>query len=163
MGTPHSRLFVLKLQRVSGVPSRGPDHHDSLFRLRQGGRTVADYSIDFRTRVHRSGWNTVAQCDAFLEGLDEYVKDGLVPYDLPRSLNELIELSTRVDGRIRARHRERRQGPHEWCSPVSRPAPPTKEAEPHAGGSRQRNGHIVGKATCACTAARLAISCHVAR
>ena len=145
------QVFTSELQRVFAVPSRGLDHHDSLFGLRQGGRTVADYSIDFRTRVHRSGWNTVAQCDAFLEGLDEYVKDGLVPYDLPRSLNELIELSTRVDGRIRARRRERRQGPPKWRSPVSRPAPPTQEAEPMQVGrtsltpeewSRRRQGNL---------------------
>ena len=145
------QVFASEIQRVFGVPSRGPDHHDSLFGLRQGGRTVADYSIDFRTRVHRSGWNMVAQCDAFLEGLDEYVKDGLVPYDLPRSLNELIELSTRVDGRIRARRRERRQGPPEWRSPVSRPAPPTQEAKPIQVGrisltpeerSRRRQGNL---------------------
>ena len=159
------QVFASELQRVFGVPSRGPDHHDSLFGLRQGGRTVADYSIDFRTRVHRSGWNTVTQCDAFLEGLNEYVKDGLVPYDLPRSLNELIELSTRVDGRIQARRRERRQGPHEWRSPVSRPAPPTQPSPCRwvAPASRQRNGRVVGKATCACTVARLAILCPVAR
>ncbi|KAK0145665.1 Retrotransposon-derived protein PEG10 [Merluccius polli] len=51
------QAFASELQKVFSVPSRGPDLHGSLIGLRQGGRTVADYSIDFRTRVHRSEWN----------------------------------------------------------------------------------------------------------
>ncbi|KAK0154276.1 Retrotransposon-derived protein PEG10 [Merluccius polli] len=73
------QAFASELQKVFGVPSRGPDLHGSLIGLRQGGQTVADYSIDFRTRVHRSEWNAAAQCDAFLVGLEDYVKDRPYP------------------------------------------------------------------------------------
>ena len=60
-------------------------------------------------------------------GLEDYVKDRLVSYELPRSLDALMELSTQVDGRIQARHREKRQGPLEWHSPVSLPTPLKQE------------------------------------
>ncbi len=71
---------------------------------------MADYSIDFRTRARQSKWNAEAQCDAYLRGLEEYVKDELVSYDLPATLDELIELTRRVDRRIQARREERRRG-----------------------------------------------------
>ena len=128
MGMPHPSLFVL-----SGLRLRASE---SVWHALAGtrpvplwGRTIADYSIDFRTRVHRSEWNVAAQCDAFLVGLEDYVKDRLVSYELPRSLDELIELSTRVDGRIQGRRREKRQGPLEWHSPVSLPTPLKQEVE----------------------------------
>ena len=47
------QAFASELQKVFGVPLWGPDLHGSLIGLRQGGTTVADYSIDFCTRVHR--------------------------------------------------------------------------------------------------------------
>ncbi len=62
--------------------------------LRQGNRTVADYSIDFQTKARQSDWNTAALCDAFLHGLADYIKDQLVSYPLPSTLDGLIELST---------------------------------------------------------------------
>lgn len=45
--------------------------------------------------------------DAFLLGLDDYVKDELVSYDFPASLKDIIELASSVDRQIQARHRER--------------------------------------------------------
>lgn len=78
--------------------------------LCQGDRAVADYAIDFRTRARLSDWNSAAQCDAFLAGLAEYIKDELVSYDLPSSLDGLIELTSRFDRHIQARRQDRRQG-----------------------------------------------------
>ena len=39
--------------------------------------------------------------DAFLLGLADYVKDELVSYDLPASLDDIIELASRVDDRFK--------------------------------------------------------------
>lgn len=61
---------------------------------------MVDYSIDFRTRARLSTWNAGAQCDAYLNGLGPHVKHQLVSFDLPSSLDGLIELTTRLDQRM---------------------------------------------------------------
>lgn len=106
------------------MASQGPDSAGGLLNLRQGGRTVADYSIDFRTRARHSSWNGAAQCDAYLLGLESYVKDELVSYELPTTLDELIELTTRLDHRIQVRQDERQR---EWRSRrlPDQPQPPS--------------------------------------
>ena len=54
-------------------------------------------------RVPRNG---PSLCEAFLFSLANYVKDELISYDLPTSLEELTELATRIDLRIQVRQRE---------------------------------------------------------
>lgn len=107
------QLFSTELRKVFGMPSSGPDIAGGLLGLQQGTRTVANYAIEFRTRALHSQWNPAAQTDAFLRGLADYIKDELVSFELPSSLDGLIELVTRLDSRIQARRRERRQGPSE--------------------------------------------------
>ena len=134
------QAFAAELRKVFGAASRGPDSTGGLLSLRQGSRTVADYSIDFRTRARQSNWNTEAQCDAFLLGLEGYIKDELVSHDLPTTLDGVIELSTRVDRRIQARREERQREcfdqrrPHQLRPPseatASRAASQGGEPEP---------------------------------
>ncbi|XP_077940507.1 uncharacterized protein LOC144384593 [Gasterosteus aculeatus] len=98
--------FAAEVRKVFGPPALGPDAAGGLLNLHLGDRAA----VDFRTRARQSRWNTEAQCDAYLRGLEDYVKDELVSFDLPTSLDELIELTRRVDRRILARQEERRQG-----------------------------------------------------
>ncbi|KAJ3595177.1 hypothetical protein NHX12_004481 [Muraenolepis orangiensis] len=79
--------------------------------IQSGYPSGREYAIYFRTRARLSDWNAAAQCDVFLTGLADYVKDELVPFDLPASLDGLIELASRVDQRVLARRQERRQSP----------------------------------------------------
>ena len=104
--------------------------------MRQGDRTVADYSIDFRTRARKSRWNSEALVDAFLHGLADYVKDRLVSHTVPPTLDGVIGLAIQIILRFQA-HRERRQGPsprqpifqtrggasHSFESPPAEPEP----------------------------------------
>ena len=60
--------------------------------------------------------------DAFLLGLADYIKDELVSYDLPASLDEIIALPSCVDRRIQARHNERWQGQGERLQAPRLPA-----------------------------------------
>ncbi|TWW75360.1 hypothetical protein D4764_13G0000220 [Takifugu flavidus] len=101
------QAFSEVLRKVFGLGATGPDGTSGLLSIRQGNQSVADYSIDFRTKARQSDWNLAALRDAFLHGLAEYIKDELVSYPLPATLDELIELSTRLDLRVRARRRER--------------------------------------------------------
>ena len=70
---------------------------------------MADYAIDFRTQAPLSDLNTAAQCNAVLNGLAPYIKDELVSFDLPHSLDGLIELTSRLHRHIEARRGELHQ------------------------------------------------------
>lgn len=120
------QAFADELRKVFGETSSGPDAAGGLLGLRQGARTVSDYSIDFRTRALQSQWNAAAQTDAYLLGLNDYIKDELVSHDLPSSLDKLIELATKLDRRIQARRQEKRQRLPER-RPVQRPRPPVDQ------------------------------------
>lgn len=92
---------------------------------------MADFAIDFRTLANQSEWNPAALVDAFLHGLADYIKDALVAYDLPLTLDEVIKLAVRLDLRVQARRRERRQGALTAGREEARPPLPTSgEAEP---------------------------------
>ncbi|KAI3356674.1 hypothetical protein L3Q82_003362 [Scortum barcoo] len=85
-------------------PSR--DASRALLSLKQRGRGVIDYAIEFRTLVADSGWNEVSIIDAFVNGLEEEVKDHLAPHDLPtdfEDLVDLVDLATRIDTRLQER------------------------------------------------------------
>uniref|UniRef100_A0A8C5GZJ6 CCHC-type domain-containing protein n=1 Tax=Gouania willdenowi TaxID=441366 RepID=A0A8C5GZJ6_GOUWI len=130
------QAFADELRKVFGETSLGPDAGGGLLEMRQGTRTVSGYSIDFRTRALQSQWNAAAQTDAYLLGLNDYIKDELVSHDLPSSLDKLIELATRLDRRIQARRQEKRHRIPERL-PVPRPRPPVDVNHfpaPHDGG-----------------------------
>ena len=82
--------------------------------LVQGSHSVTSYAIDFCM----CDWNLAALCDVFMRGLAGYIKDELVVYDLPSTLEGLIELAIRLDLCIQARRRERRS---EFPSRSARP------------------------------------------
>lgn len=127
--------FAAELRKVFGPVFRGPDATGGLLGLRQGSRSATDYALEFRVRARQSEWNSAAQNDAFLLGLSDYLKDELVSYELPSSLDGLIELVTRLDQRIQSRRRERRRG-FAGHRPASYPCPPPETAD-HRLGDRE--------------------------
>ncbi|KAJ3604142.1 hypothetical protein NHX12_028883 [Muraenolepis orangiensis] len=82
--------------------------HSKWLRQSMSRRKSQAWGVDFRTRARLSDWNAAAQCDVFLTGLADYVKDELVPFDLPTSLDGLIELASRVDQCVLVWRPERR-------------------------------------------------------
>ena len=100
--------FRNKLRRVFGTGPLGAEAGRELLDLVQGSRSVTDYAIDFRTKAPMCDWNPAALRDVFMQGLAGYLKDELVAYELPFTLEGLIELATRLDLRSQARRRERR-------------------------------------------------------
>lgn len=78
-----------------------------LLRIRQGGRSVADYTIEFRTLAASSGWNAGAQRDAYVQGLSEKLKDELAVREPPEDLESLYSMAIRIDNRLRERRAER--------------------------------------------------------
>ncbi|KAI3373193.1 hypothetical protein L3Q82_006509 [Scortum barcoo] len=51
----------------------------ALLGLKQMGKTVIDYAIEFRTLAADSGWNGSAINNAFVNGLMEELKEGEAP------------------------------------------------------------------------------------
>lgn len=52
-----------------------------------------DYAVEFRTVASQSGWPEAPLADAFLHGLADYIKDLLIAYGWPTSLDGVIELA----------------------------------------------------------------------
>ena len=105
--------FLEEFRRVFDHPTEGSDPAGRLHAIRQGTRSVADYTLEFRTLATDSGWDDTALRSAYQRGLSEEIKDLLVR-DRPASLNELATLAHRLDDRLRERRLERaqlREGP----------------------------------------------------
>lgn len=97
---------------------------------------MSDYSIDFHTLASRSQWSLAALLDTSLHRLAAHIKDALVAYDIPSSLDGAIDLAILVDLRAQSCQQEILQLRHLEVSdelPVEaapRPAAPFGEEEP---------------------------------
>ena len=100
--------FSQELRRIFDFPVEGPECTKRLFSLTQSSRSVAEYSIEFRTVAAESGWGDLELKGIFTRGLSEQLKDELATRDEPPSLEELIALAIRVDNRLRERRREKK-------------------------------------------------------
>uniref|UniRef100_A0AAQ4RRK4 Retrotransposon gag domain-containing protein n=1 Tax=Gasterosteus aculeatus aculeatus TaxID=481459 RepID=A0AAQ4RRK4_GASAC len=87
-------LFTAEMRKIFDHPVRGKDASKRLLSLRQGTRSVADYSIEFRILAAESGWDEEALQGVFYNGLNEGVKDSLLSYPEVQGLEELICLTT---------------------------------------------------------------------
>jgi hypothetical protein len=88
------------MKRVFDRAVAGREAARILADLRQGERSVSDYSIEFRTLAAECRWNEEAQWDMFLHGLADRVQKEIYVLDLPTTLNGLIDLALRVDARL---------------------------------------------------------------
>lgn len=75
--------------------------------MRQGSRSVAEYSVELCTLSAEAGWNDPALQTAFRWGLNDPVRDALVLGSQPASLNALVDRAIELDNRHRERRRER--------------------------------------------------------
>lgn len=98
------RVEMLKLFDRSAQGEAAAAH---LVRLTQANRSVTDYSIQFQTLAAACGWNEAALRAQFLEGLRDEIQDEIATHDLPRSLDDLIELALRVENRLSYRRHRR--------------------------------------------------------
>uniref|UniRef100_A0A3Q2YIA6 Retrotransposon gag domain-containing protein n=1 Tax=Hippocampus comes TaxID=109280 RepID=A0A3Q2YIA6_HIPCM len=97
--------FVTELRKVFHHPISGQEPGTRLSSIQQGSGSVADYSVEFRLAAAESGWNDQSLRRTFRDGLSDAIKDQLATREEPASLDELIDLSIRIDGRLRERRR----------------------------------------------------------
>ena len=93
--------FTEEMKKVFHHPVSGRDATKRLLSLRQGSRSVAEYSVEFRTLAAEAEWN-----DTALQGVFQ-MRNELAVRDESANLDELVSLAIRLDNRLRERRRER--------------------------------------------------------
>ncbi|KAG1952091.1 retrotransposable element [Pimephales promelas] len=103
----HYALFKEEMLKVFDRSVHGPEASRLLSSLRQGRRSVADFSVEFRTLSTSCGWNEPALVARFIEGLDAEIRDKVLARESPSHLVSLIDLALRVEKRFELRRRAR--------------------------------------------------------
>lgn len=124
------QLFSQEMRKIFHHPVKGREAVSQLLSLKQGNRSMSEYSVTFHILVAESGWDQSALQGVFFKGLSEEVKDKLAVRDETTSLDALIDLAIRLDSGLRERRRERADR-HRSLFPASR-VPPKEEPLPAA-------------------------------
>lgn len=163
-GDPQTWAFGLAptdpvLQSVSsffealGILYDDPDKQASavsqLRSLRQGSHTAEKYCTEFRRWAIDTDWNDSALRSQFYLGLSEQLKDGLLQFPVPDSLNKLMEFSIRIDRRLRERLAERKGVSLKFDTPSESPSSSSGDPEEpmQMGLSRQSSGEKTRRRT----------------
>jgi len=117
--------FISELRDVFDHPDYWGDASRRLVNIRQGARSVADYSVEFKTLAADAGWDDVVLRGLFLNGLTEQLQDELATRDETGNFKCLVSLAIRLDNRLRGR---RQQG----AARLPPPSIPRSEGFSHA-------------------------------
>lgn len=93
--------------------AQGEEAAAQLVRLRQGGRSVTEFAIEFKTLATSCGWDDAPCRTLFRAGLVEEIQDEIATHELPCGFDELVSLALRVEGRLHLR-RQRRAVSSPW-------------------------------------------------
>ena len=85
----------------------GHDAGTRLMHLRQGGGSVAEFSIRFRSLASETGWPEAPIMTMFIQALSGPVRDALATLDPPATLDALVRTAIRIDNRVQERDREK--------------------------------------------------------
>lgn len=157
--------FKEEMLRVFDRSAHGEEASRILSSLRQGRRTVVDFSIEFRTLSTTCGWNEPALVARFLEGLNVNIKDEVIARELPTRLDPLIELAIRIEKRFDLCRRVRGMdsAPQPTVPSISASMSATSEPEPmQLGGLRisakERERRVINRLCMYCGAANHYVS-----
>ena len=98
--------FSRKIISVFGDPDLARTSICKLEGLKQT-KSAATYAAEFCCHSVFTQWNDEALCHLFYKGLKDAVKDDLAHRDRPDSLDDLIDLSIKLDTRLYERSLER--------------------------------------------------------
>ena len=99
-------MFAHAVQSTFGDPDQTATAERQLHSLRQT-TSVASYATDFRRLALDTQWNDSALTAQFYRGLKDLIKDEIAKMERPTSLEDLIEISIRLDNRIQDRRLEK--------------------------------------------------------
>uniref|UniRef100_A0AAY5L9K7 Retrotransposon gag domain-containing protein n=1 Tax=Esox lucius TaxID=8010 RepID=A0AAY5L9K7_ESOLU len=97
--------FTRRFRAVFDHPHEGREAGERLFHLRQGMRSAQEFALEFRTLAAGSGWNERALIDHYRCSLREDVRRELACRDASLSLDQLVDISIRLDNLLAARGR----------------------------------------------------------
>uniref|UniRef100_A0A4W5LBA7 Retrotransposon gag domain-containing protein n=1 Tax=Hucho hucho TaxID=62062 RepID=A0A4W5LBA7_9TELE len=127
--------FRAEMIKLFDRSAQGDEAASQLVRLSQAGRSVTEYSIQFRTLAATCDWNEAALCARFREGLADNIQDEIVTHELPHDFDTLVELALRVEGHLQ-RRRQRWTARSSWVlgegasSAASTSSSPSADPEP---------------------------------
>ena len=104
----HYPEFTRRFRAVFDHPPEGRAAGERLFHLRQETRSAQDFALEFRTLAAGAGWNDRALIDHYRCSLRADVRRELACRDTNLSLDELIDMSIRLDNLLAARGRSER-------------------------------------------------------
>jgi hypothetical protein len=118
----HYEDFTRSFRAVVDHPSEGRAEGERLFHLIQGMRIAQEFALDFRTLAASAGWNERVLIDRYRCSLCVDVRRELACRDTTLTLDQLVDLSIRLDNLL-ATHGRPDQGP-------SIPSPSTSDPTP---------------------------------
>lgn len=99
--------------------------------LRQGQKSVADFSVYFRIATREAGWDDLALRGIFSNALNDQIKGQLATREEPDNLNKLINLAIHIDNHMRERQNQANYSSQNSSLPVpSFPAPVSNFSTP---------------------------------
>lgn len=101
--------FLCEFKKTFTHPVSEGSSDERLLGLQQGSRSVAEFIIDFRTAAAEANWPDHALRGVFRRALNDELKDQLASRDEPKSFEDLVSLSLRIDNRLREREAEKNQ------------------------------------------------------
>jgi hypothetical protein len=135
--------FQERLERTFGDLDKTRTATRKLLGTRQE-TSVGDYTAKFQKYAHQTEWDDNALRDRFYEGLKERVKDDIARAERPETLQEMIELATKIDNRQYERQLERKGEYHHGRGkkPQHRPSRPYYGPQPMEIDSTQKYGTL---------------------
>lgn len=127
--------FLATIKCVFGGGSSQTMAAQRLLSIKQGSRSVLDYSIEFHTIATQSRWTELSLAPVFYHGLQDVIKDELVHRIWDANPDKLIKLACNIEEHQRERSLESRghhaapQAPRGQTS-LPRYAPTSQEEEP---------------------------------
>ena len=104
--TSDYELFLTEFRATFDHPPRGQVSSARLHSIQQGCRSVADYTLEFRTLAASCHWGEEALMSSYRLGLADEILDGILR-ERPDSLAELISVALAMDQRVLERREQR--------------------------------------------------------
>ena len=117
--------FLAALTEAFGEHDKARVALNKIYALRQGSRSVSVYASEYRQLAADINWGEQALMDQFYRGLRDDVKDLLLNFPDPCTLDEAINQAVRCDNRLFQRYQDRRS------SSFSRQSIPTAITKNH--------------------------------
>jgi hypothetical protein len=95
--------FAHRFRAVFDHPPEGRVAGERLFHLHQRMRSAQHFALDFRTLAAGAGWNERALIDHYRCSLQEDVRRELACRDTTLNLDQLVDLSIRLDDLLASR------------------------------------------------------------